>query len=421
MNNNLPAGQIKIEDIRIVTFDGQDQNILNSFREVEIIEDINSSMMYGRIIMTEPNNLVESLPIVGEEFIVLKYSTPTDKDAPVRSLEFRISGVSNLYKPKDKQFDYELNFVSPEYFHAVQMSVDVRKTALTEEMVNELLKINISTEKQLTFEPTSRRQTILFPGMSIMDAINYCMFRSESRDKNDSLYKFFETPDGFNLVSIGHLNKQDPVIDIEYKQVGVEEIGDTPIAAFSAFNYSIKNRSDTAYAVHNGGYKNSVLLFDPLLKKIDYKTKNYFDNDNVQTENKMINNFTFENVVGIEDSIEYAFVTNLRQQPRENSVDPSDMYVPGYGDFYLNRQMARVRLNDTIVEATIPATTRLICGDTVNFNIPKDNSTDGASENDRYASGKYLLTKVVHTIGPERGITTLEMRKSGFQNEIERG
>jgi hypothetical protein len=78
-------------------------------------------------------------------------------------------------------------------------------------------------------------------------------------------------------------------------------------------------------------------------------------------------------------------------------------------------------MNDTVVSLSIPATTRIKVGQTVNFNVPKDNSTKTAAENDRYLSGKYLVIRVRKSIGLERGVTQLELRKSGFKNKIEKG
>jgi hypothetical protein len=78
-------------------------------------------------------------------------------------------------------------------------------------------------------------------------------------------------------------------------------------------------------------------------------------------------------------------------------------------------------MNDTVVSLSIPATTRIKVGQTVNFNVPKDNSTKNAAENDRYLSGKYLVIRVRNSIGLERGVTQLELRKSGFKNKIEKG
>ena len=48
-------------------------------------------------------------------------------------------------------------------------------------------------------------------------------------------------------------------------------------------------------------------------------------------------------------------------------------------------------------------------------------ATKTAAENDRYLSGKYLVIRVRNSIGLERGVTQLELRKSGFKNKIEKG
>jgi len=421
MDSTLPTGNIRINDIRLISFERNDISILNLFREVELIEDINNSIMFGRIVMSEPNNLPESFPIIGEEWIQINYSIASDIGAPKRELEFRVTGVSNIHKPKDKQHDYEINFCTSEYYYLVQKSIDVRKTGLVEDMVSDILREDVFSEKHLYYEPTKRRQSILFPGMSLMDAINYCSFRAQGKASSDSLYKFFETPDGFHFVSVGYMNSKEPEFNIKYKQLNVQEPGDTNADnVFSAMAYSVMSRSDTANMVYNGGFKNSALLFDPLIKTKAHVTKDYYETPPVQTQDKPINSLAFSDLAGVTDSIEYAFVTNLRPSPRPTSDNPADMYVPGYEAFYLDRQMSRVRMGDTVLQLTLPITTRLQAGQTVNFDLPKDNSTDRGGENDKYLSGKYLVTKVTHTFNSETGVTNIEMRKSGLQNDIGR-
>lgn len=423
MANQLQAGQTKIEEITLVSSSQEEYSLLNAIKEIELIEDINKQFMFGVLKVSEPNNFVEAIPIVGEEFIRIKYSMVNDIEAPSRNLEFRVSRISNLYKPKDKQFDYDLQIISPEYFNALQVSVDTAMTDRVEKMVENIVKDKFASKKKIKIEPTRSIQNIIFPSGSASDSIKQCTFRAQSRDAFDSNYKFFETPDGWSFMSVGYMNSTDPVVDVEYNQVGIEKIGQPSVAAFSAYEYTVTSKNDTAYSLYNGGYRNSILCFDPLTKKYIYREKNYFDNDEklAQTESNKTNTKQFENVVANEGSLEYAFITNLRNKPRETSVDPTDIYPAAYEDYYLDRQMSRVKMNDTVVSLSMPATTRIVAGQTINFNVPKDNSTKQASENDRYLSGKYLVIKVRHNIGLERGVTQLELRKAGFKNKIEKG
>lgn len=424
MANELQSGQVKIEEVTLVSSSQEEYSLINLIREFEIIEDINRSLIYGKLSISEPNNYVEAIPIVGEEFIRLKYSIASDKEAPTRNMEFRVTRVANLYKPKDKQFDYDLQLVSPEYYHGIQVSVDTVMTDKVEKMVETILKEKFGTKKKLKFEPTKSDQYILFPSASAMDSIKHCAFRAQSKDNYDSNYKFFENADGFNFMSVGYMNDQDTVLDIEYNQVGNEQIGQPSVGAFSAYEYTVASRNDTGYSLINGGYRNSILVFDPLTKQYEYREKNYFDNDQnlAKTESERTNTKQFENVVANEGALEYAFVTNLRKKPRQlSALSKSDELPAHYEDFYLDRQMSRVKMNDTVVSLSLPATTRIKVGQTVNFNVPKDNSTKTAAENDRYLSGKYLVIRVRSSIGLERGVTQLELRKSGFKNKIEKG
>lgn len=422
MDNQLRAGGVVVKDIKLITASNDELSLHNIFTEVQIIEDMNKSMMYGKVGILEYSNFVQALPIVGEEFVQITYALSADEDAPERSLEFRVTKVNSLTRPNDKSFSYELIIISPEYYNGVQRSIDASISSKVEKMVEQFIKDDLGSKKTLAFEETKSIQNILFPSMSVIDSIKYCSFRAQSLDNYDSNYKFYETSEGFNFISVGKLAEQESVVDITYHQVTQNEIGEVDKASFNAISFEVIEKNDTASMTYNGGYRNSVLCFDPLLKKYVYKEKNYFKDDKklAKVETNKSNTPLFEDVVANDGALEYAFITNLRDKPRENSVDATDMYVPGYEDFYIDRQMSRVHISNIVLAITIPITTRLKVGDVINFSVPKDDSTARASENDRYISGRYLITKLSNLFTQDRGVTNLEVRKSGSHNVIER-
>ena len=420
--SQLQQAGLRLDELILVPATGEELSLINVIKDVELVEDINQSVMYGMLTIIENNNYVEALPIVGEELLRIQFSSLNDPEGPTIKLQFRINKVENLSKPKDKTFQYSLGFISEEYYDMIQLSVDRAMTDNPDKMVATLIRKDIGSDKKLYTEDTKRKQHIVFPSMSVGQSIKYCGFRAESLEDNDSNYKFFETARGFNFCSVGKLCKAEPVMSIEYGLSTVERIGKQSKIPHNAFGYTVLEKSNTSKNTYNGGYRNSVLCFDPLLKKYQYKEKNYFEDDKflAKVEAKQTNRKRFNEVVAKDGALEYAFITNLRDKPRANSKDDSDKLPEAYGDFYLNRQMSRVHIDDTTLGISMPLTTRIAAGDVVRFNIPKDNSTPDAENNDRYLAGKYLVTKVRYLLGPEKGIVDLVVRKSGYSNPIER-
>ena len=48
--------------------------------EINIFEDMFKSSITGSIIITDTNDIVNKVPIVGQEYLTLKYKTPTLTD-----------------------------------------------------------------------------------------------------------------------------------------------------------------------------------------------------------------------------------------------------------------------------------------------------------------------------------------------------
>ena len=325
-------------------------------------------------------------------------------------------------KPKDKQFTYELVLISPEYYTNNQISIDHAATKKVEVIINDILTKHTNTIKKYRAEATKSIQHIVFPGMSLRDAIKYCTFRAQSANYPDSLFKFYETASGFNFFSLGKMISNEPKLTINYFQQNIQTEDEINLAAFSAYNYTILTKNDTVRALINGGYKNTLLLFDPLLKKKEYKELDYF-NDFDQLANvdkKKTSTNYFRDIAAIQGSIDYAIIGNLRKKPRATSIDNSDRYPEGYKGFFLNRQMSRARFNDLVIEINIPITHFIEAGDKIAFEVPNDSGAGQGSGEDEYVSGNYIVTSLKHVFSGEKGITSLICKKSGFQTDIKR-
>lgn len=421
MSNQLKAGQVKVNAVALITSSGTEVNVLDHIVEVELNEDVDKHMMVGRIKMTEYLNLVEALPIIGEEFVRLDYEVLNEPDSQ-RQIDMRVSHVKNITKPKDKQFAYELILISPEYYTNNQISIDHAFTKKVEIIINDILTNHTNTTKKYRAEATKSIQHIVFPGMSLRDAIKYCTYRAESANYPDSLFKFYETASGFNFNSLGKMISNEPKLTINYFQQNTQSDDNTNFAAFSAYSYNILTKNDTARALINGGYRNSLLVFDPLLKKYEYKELNYFDDfDNLANVDKKKTSTTyFKDIAALQGSIDYAVIGNLRKKPRTTSVDNSDIYPEGYKSFFLNRQMSRARFNDLVIEISIPITHFVEAGDKIYFELPNDSGVGNGSSEDEYVSGNYIVTSLKHVFTGEKGVTTLMCKKSGFQTNIKR-
>ncbi len=69
------AGETNLEYLRIYSSEGVRADLSSIVVEINLFEDIFSSAFTGNIIIVDTLNLIEKLPILGQEYIELKCST----------------------------------------------------------------------------------------------------------------------------------------------------------------------------------------------------------------------------------------------------------------------------------------------------------------------------------------------------------
>ena len=75
---NYP-GEVYVETIELVTSTGRSVDLSSLFRDISLFEDMFSTSMSGYVLIEDALNLIEELPIVGEEYLNISLRTPTLK------------------------------------------------------------------------------------------------------------------------------------------------------------------------------------------------------------------------------------------------------------------------------------------------------------------------------------------------------
>ena len=70
------AGEFQLQRCELISSSGVQSDITNIIVEINLFEDIFKSTMTGSVIFADTNNLVDNMPIVGQEFLAFKIFTP---------------------------------------------------------------------------------------------------------------------------------------------------------------------------------------------------------------------------------------------------------------------------------------------------------------------------------------------------------
>ncbi len=273
------AGDVNIEKVEIISSKGVYQNVRNQVIQLRIFEDIFSPFITGSIVLKESFDLQSLLPLIGEEFIELKVTTPT--------LDKSIVGLFHIYKMSDKMvlgdraIGYELNFISSEAIIDTNKKISKVFSGKISDIVGTFVTDKIDgLESKKRFNVENTRNTIKYvsPYWSPVKNLTFLSENSISENQSPS-FLFYENRDGFNFKSLETLYKNAPyqkfVMDKysrdsfpqggnalnimeDYKRIG-------EIDFVESFNYMDRLR--------NGMYTSKLISYDSTKKT--YTVKNF--------------------------------------------------------------------------------------------------------------------------------------------------
>jgi len=113
----IHAGDYKIEQLLITSPSTEaTADITDFMMEINLYEDLFSFCMTGNVILADAANLISNLPIVGNEFITVKFRTPTLEDSPENVIQktFQVYAIYDRILNDDRSQFYNISFISPE-------------------------------------------------------------------------------------------------------------------------------------------------------------------------------------------------------------------------------------------------------------------------------------------------------------------
>lgn len=326
---------------------------------------------------------------------------------------------------------------------------------IVKKISKEYLKID---EKDLIIEDTEVKQFINIPGLTPLKAINWLASRAYTtpkqntkelnNDRNDEKinnnYVFFEDIDHkFYFITLGTLMSRTPILgksDLDGIRIETapselkdpkNEIGKaTYKGSFAAIQHTSKPVCPLSNA-KNGMYSSTCITFDLTRKKYAKKTLNYkedFYKHNHLYERPLVNpdldprtNIFHQVYNSPETVVKYYPKSSYLFSSNENILSSDN---PGNNvDKWLLKRISSLESLDQIgIDVEIRGNVGIRLGDVVYFSRPQlDNSLDSKTAfGDPYFSGKFLITKIKHTLenrGDNFGFnlrTSLSLRRDSY-------
>ena len=206
------AGDVNIERATLTSSRGVFQNITAQVLNVIIYEDLFSPFITGSLVVKESFDFQNLLPLVGEEYLELKVSTPTIEKGVIQGtfLVYKMTDKVNL---GDRSVAYELNFISVEAIVDQNKKLSKVYAGKISDIVSTFVldKVDgLESKKKFIVENTRNTIKYVSPYWGPVKNLTFLSENSISETQSPS-FLFFENRDGFNFRSLEKLYQSEPI------------------------------------------------------------------------------------------------------------------------------------------------------------------------------------------------------------------
>jgi hypothetical protein len=403
----------EIKSLELINSGGQSIDLRKIFMELQIFQDLYSSVMNGSILINDGNDVFGNFYFVGNEY--LKVSI--DKPGLNRPLErmFRVYKSSDRRPSNDSGQLYILHFCSDELVSSNQILVSksYKSTKIRSVVADILLKeLNVDESRIHKLEDTSGNFDFIIPNYRPFEAIQWVTARGY--DMKKFCYFFFENKNGFNLTSLQTLIKQKPYKNLRYELKNVDR--DPANNKDSIDSLEIMGDFDMLNSISNGSFASRMLAIDIFNQKFEY---NEYDLNVAEGQGNLINKYkpvnSFKNSKSetLFQAKNSFFRTYLQvgDTATEKSSDIKNWLLP--------RAMHMIMLNHFRIRIVIPGDIELKAGDIVTYEFPMFDAANKAGKKlDKRRTGKYLVASVNHKFSEDVFESIVELVSDSFSEAV---
>ena len=407
------AGDITISKISLFTPKGE-VDISLVFLEVSIYEDIHSPFLTATIAITDTQGLLQNLPISGNERVEIEFVTPGFEN------KYRISQTFVITKIADKNIGssshhlvYNLYCVTPEAAVDFGMKISKKFEGTGDAITRKILREYIRTQKQMTYDVPANSISMVSPFWNPFKVINYYATQSIKSGSQNPNYMFFETNKQYRFSSLESLygkearckyrhdndslkNNGIRNIQAEYEQCLEVRFGD---------HFNEKDRIDSGIH-HTKSYIHDVT--SKSLKSVVFGYTDSFKKTKHLGAYPMIPNETAKHRVVTHkqtfNKIHDNFMTDF-------SGTVKNMRTPLLYDLELLK-----------LDITVYGRTDLEVGDIVEFQMntwnEKSTQDKSAPQEDKYYSGKYIITAIHHRFNQHQHQMVMQIAKNASESPL---
>jgi hypothetical protein len=420
------AGEFELELAEIISVGETTVDVTAEVIEVVIYEDTQNVVLSGSLVFKDNFNLPNIMPLLGQEILRLKLSTPSFQNFPevidFTEQVFFIHEIETSVPVGDMNQVHLINFISMEAMINQRKKISKTLKGTYADIVKSILRGELESTKDLYIEPSSGIKQMIGPNWHPFDIIEQAKRESVSEEHKSPTYLFYETMLGFHFRSLESLYTAPTTAYYTTSSQGglnVQKGGQQDIMGEFAkmLDYNIDQKPDTLLNSSSGVYGSTLITHDIFNKTFTTSTYNYLDafpNEKhinsfhgkpanpmfsavaLDDDKKRISDFptkTYMLPVSIKDTVEHTdanFVTSIGTYPYA-AYNPSK---------WLQRRDSQMTQLDGgfVVTITVNGNTALHAGEIVELELPYSAMQKSAENEtvDRFFRGPFMIRNLQH-------------------------
>jgi len=424
-------GDFILERLELIDKEGVPTDISALSLEVNILQDLFLPFMQIEIAVNDSAGFVNAVSngLSGGEIIYVSFKT-ADPDFVMNKMLFAVNGVKERVRNTTGNETYVIEGYSLEHFNTIDKKISKAFGTGSGKKINEIVQI-IFDEHIMTPElksvynlyknegrevsktgiqaltTTTGLHSCVIPMYNPIEAIRYLCDEGVDDDTASKLL-FYETFLGFQFRSLGKLIKEEPKGEefLYHPSSYNTDVYKDGMNAYFIKSVDRVKESDLTEQMTDGLFSATTIEIDPLRKDFNKTVYKYQDE---------VENFSKLNTLTIPGGADDNAIVHLKTSRRGHDVDSvfapeaplaqRDVLKDPFRDSYLKH------LTNNIIVITIPGNSELNVGDTIECKFTPATSFEEGKEEDKYQSGKYLITKCRHVITKQIYDTVLECVK----------
>ena len=433
------AGEYHLKELLVHTSSGNILNLTKAVQSIDIFEDMFSTSLSGSITILDVDNIAENGPVIGQEYMTLKITTPSldEQEINFTNSSFAIYKVTVREAISQDTQLLALSFISPELLRDKRVRVSKSYTDSIDRIVESVLTDAryINTNKDIYIEPTAGIRKIISPNLHPYAFINNLMQESVTAKNSAPYFFFFENLKGIHFKSLDRILSEDSIGEFNVGNLAsLENKSVNPEKDFSrAIEFQINSNNDMLLNIQGGMLGSSTIKYNIYNKSYEKLQYNYFidfEKFGRIDENPLYNNNDIDEFGNNIGSFGDARI-HLHPTTGSGDLDTSHTnetssysYAPNkLNESILFRRAKIMELNNAVsITMKINGNTTIAAGQTINLTVPVSGRIH-EKENDEYYSGRYLITKLRHSFSQtdKKHEILLTASKDSFGKELPLG